>query len=531
MYGMDKYLQIACLYDRHSKEEANRAGWNYWAAYQQEIFSQLGASAVRFEAADLTEAALSRLQVLSIGDTAIRDAGVVQAITDWVSRGGLLVGYAVPELDHLFGNTHHSDIKQQPDDYTISGYLSFSSHKLTQGLHSPVQPDQPLLICSDIRAVIPDSSEEVAGMFIGGKKVASAITVNRYGQGRAVYFAFDLPKTFWVLQHGRPVYKVDDSSRHKDKWWLRTPQKSIIRGHSPATGYTDELLFLLQNIIAQAGCPLIHQIPPDGDTIPVALFHWAGDDDGDVTGIQLKASDWMAAKGLPYHINVMETEAGIIPLSKEDAVKILSNGHELSCHYNFLLDNGREQASSQENPYKVGQAETARQTEHFKEKFGLKPLAGANHCLIWYGGSEPARWMQSQGGIASNNNLLSSDRHINGSSLNFGFGTAYPYHYYEDTDHGNERLEFIEIPITGYELGHNLSIDDSNTEIKTGEVQAAADIAVYCHLTFNMFYHPHYISREGPARQAIEEFLRYIEEKKLKVIHLGTNELAAWWHD
>ena len=526
-------LEIATLYDASHKERCHARGETFWFEYLQEILCQLGISARKItpEASGIEEK-LRELKVLFMGTQHVHDYGTKGAARDievWVAEGGLLIGFRTEGLDHVFGNTHHSDVTQNVDDFTASGYFDFENHPLTQGIHSVIAPDQKLLIFSDIRAVASDSSEQIAGLYLKetGREEAAAITINQVGKGLAVYFSFDVAKTFRVLHHGKPVY--EGSEGPGNRWWIRSPQKTVIGAHSDKVGYADELLFLLQNIIAWTKHPFIYQLPPKDDTIPAALFHWAGDDEGDRTGIQLRASNWMKGKGLPYHINVMEVAGEKIPLTKEDAVAILENGHELSCHYNFTLCDGKPRESDKNNPLRATESEIKKQAERFEDKFGLKPLAGATHCCIWYGGPEPAKWMKNVGGIANNSNA--SPGHIfNGSNLGFAFGTAYPYYFYEDAKNGNDRIGFMEIPITGYELGHRASSGGDKMEVDLSEAVMAVDVAATYHLIFNMFYHPVYIHEESGARKAIEGFLDTIAKKEIPVVHMGTNAVAEWWN-
>ena len=519
-------MEIGYFDDKAYKEKLNRQGKNYWFEYLKEILCQLGISGKEVSPKILgSEEGIKDIKVLFIGNQNIGDYGIeaVRNIDDWVAQGGMLIGFKTEGLDNVFGNTYQSDIKQPKDDFTLSGYFTFKKHKLTKGIHSFVCPSQKLLIFSDIRAVITNQSEPLAGLYLkkDKKEFASAITTNRYGKGFAVYFSFDVAKTFWVLHHGKPVYRGTEGT--KERWWITASQKTVIKDNSNKVGYADEILLLLQNIIALRKYPFIYQIPPKDNKIPVALFHWGGDDEGDGSGIQLKASNWMKEKNLPYHINVMEVGDRKISLSKEDAEKIIKNGHELSCHYNFTM-----KKSDKNNPLMATESEVERQSKNFRDKFGLKPLAGATHCVIWYGGSEPAKWMRKAGGMA-NNNYSSPGPIFNGSNLNFGFGTSYPYYFYDDAKNKNKRINFMEIPITGYELGHKASGGGDKMEVDLPEVYLAADIASYYHLVFNMFYHPYYIYNESGARKAIEGFLDYINRKGITVVHMGTNAVAKWW--
>ncbi len=523
---------IGYICDEALKQELNNNNRNYWDVYIGEINEQLGLCAAphalqKFEHED----AIKESTALFVGHQSGQrlTSTMKKNLHEWVKKGGLLIGFGIEGLDEVFGIETLRTVEQSQDDFSVSGYFDLGNHPLSQGIYSVIAPAQKLLIFSDIRAVVPDSSEQIAGLYLKeeGREEGAAITINQVGKGLAVYFSFDVAKTFWVLHHGKPVY--EGSEGPGNRWWIRSPQKTVIGDHSDKVGYADELLFLLQNIIALTKTPFIYQLPPKGDTIPAALFHWAGDDEGDGKGIQLRASNWMKGKGLPYHINVMEVAGEEIPLTKEDAAAILKNGHELSCHYNFTIYDGKQKESDKDNPLMASEPEVERQAERFKNKFGLKPLAGANHCCIWYGGSEPAKWMKKVGGIA-NNHYCSPGHTFNGSSLNFGFGTSYPYYFYDDAKNGNKRIGFMEIPITGYELGHRASSLGDKMEVDLSEVAMAVDVAATYHLIFNMFYHPVYIHEESGARKAIEEFLDTIAEKGIPVVHMGTNAVAEWWN-
>jgi len=57
----------------------------------------------------------------------------------------------------------------------------------------------------------------------------------------------------------------------------------------------------------------------------------------------------------------------------------------------------------------------------------------------------------------------------------------------------------------------------------------AIDTAVRYHLTLNLFYHPVNVYHQEACRQAIDEVLRYLDERGLTVVHLGNDELWRWW--
>ena len=62
------------------------------------------------------------------------------------------------------------------------------------------------------------------------------------------------------------------------------------------------------------------------------------------------------------------------------------------------------------------------------------------------------------------------------------------------------------------------------------DVHLPIDMAVKYHMTMNFFYHPIYIVQFPRCREAIEEIVRYIEYKKVSILHLGADQLCRWWN-
>src|SRR5207253_339896 len=107
--------------------------------------------------------------------------------------------------------------------------------------------------------------------------------------------------------------------------------------------------------------------------------------------------------------------------------------------------------------------------------------------------------------------------------LGFSFGTAFPFYFYDDAAHGNERLDFLCEPVTAYETGYTPEATDFSV------LHRGIDLAARYHLTLNMFYHPPCVRDFATCRSAIQEALRYLDEKGLKAVHLGNDALWAWW--
>jgi hypothetical protein len=112
--------------------------------------------------------------------------------------------------------------------------------------------------------------------------------------------------------------------------------------------------------------------------------------------------------------------------------------------------------------------------------------------------------------------------------LGFGFGTSYPFYFYDDFEGENARINFLEEPVTAYEIGHRGSIGDKGTS-DFEQIHTAIDITAKYHLLMNLFYHPVYISDYPLCREAISECLRYIAEQNIIAVHFGNDALWKWW--
>jgi hypothetical protein len=524
---------IAYLCDGSLRQKLNKNNRNYWDVYIREIAEQLGLSVERVSLSQLEdEPYLSKIATLIIGwqSGAALSAAARDNLRKWVRRGGLLIGFGVQGLDELFGIEPFSRIAQSPNDYTLSGYFEFMPHPLTQGIHSSLSPKQKLLIFSDMQQVEPKGAIELAHLYDRKEKDAEcpAILWHQYGAGHAAYFAFDVAKTIWLLHQGRPYTKKLDKDEKVYRGDLRLAE--IGKDKAGEVLYADGILFLLQNIIAQKPHPFIYQIPPKGTEIPEALLYWSGDGCGSPgsKGL-LAASDFMKSKGLPYNIHVL-SRGGSYDLTPEDAEAIQKNGHELSIEYYFCYyskDHFDLEITDEESLaglYRI-----------FKERYDVSTIStgchGGYYAEEWGGWIEDMKWRMRCGGKADNTfmGLVPEDVDSNAPRLCFGHGTAYPYYFYDDFREENKRINFIEEPLTAYELGRRGGTGDPDESVPPEEIRPAIDMAVQYHLTLNMFYHAVNIAKHPATRRAIEEVLRYIAEKNVCVVHVGTDELWRWW--
>lgn len=158
--------------------------------------------------------------------------------------------------------------------------------------------------------------------------------------------------------------------------------------------------------------------------------------------------------------------------------------------------------------------------------FGQNPICTVNHCFLWTGWHELAEWMLEAGGKADNSRYPVPSLPLDPvNRIGFSFGTSLPYRIYTDWREGNQPLDFLIIPVVFYEMGYT----DDTTDFEL--LHKAVDIAAYYHLTANFFYHPFHIVRDKNCRQAIDELLRYIDERNLIVRHMGCDEMVHWWKE
>jgi hypothetical protein len=263
-------LTTAYIYDADLRIEANRQGKNYWYEYIKEINEQLGLRAEEMSRNSLENAeVLGKVSILFIGDlTEAQITGTMKSnLDEWVKSGGVLIGFGTDGLDEIFGNSCDSITRQPENDYAISGYFDLKPDPLTTHIHSYLHPEQKLIIFSNIRNISTADSTEIARLYrVDGTDTGyAAITKRDYHNGHAYYFAFNVPQTIWVLHQGIPITYDRDGDGY-----YRTGDLIAIGNNEREVLYADEILFLIQNMLAQKPQPLIYQMPPINN--PLAPF-------------------------------------------------------------------------------------------------------------------------------------------------------------------------------------------------------------------------------------------------------------------
>lgn len=499
-------LEAGLLFDEECRTAANQAERNYWWVYMHETLDRLGLSA-SVVSTDQLAAKLPGLSVLFIGpDEADRLTGAhVQVLSSWVRGGGVLIASATEGLDGILGNELVT-ITPSAGEFAVSGSFMLRDTAFSQGIQTPLHPNSPMLAVGPVRWVRP-----VTSMAIGDDGDLAVITARRYGQGWAFYFGLNLGQTFWVIQQGRPVDRDYDGDG-----WYRSGDAMVIGYHQPEVPYTDQLLFLLRNMTAVKPHPLVHQLPAMGSIVPDMLFFYGGDDECG-SGIQVPAAQFMHSRGLPYHINAMPYN-GVFGLTPAEMAQCEALGTELSIHYNFV---------DGFNPIGLfTKWDVDYQTGLFIDYFGKTPVSSVNHWVTWTGWHEPAQWMMEAGLKGDHGRFcvpLTTGNPTN--RIGYAFGTAFPYHFWTDYTTGNHRLDFVEMPISGYELGYQGSVGDP------AQVYRAIFQAQYYGYTFSFFYHPVYLAYYQACRDAVDTMLNIVDYYGTQVLHTTPDNLTLWWMD
>ncbi|MDP6777956.1 MAG: hypothetical protein QGI83_14455 [Candidatus Latescibacteria bacterium] len=519
----ERALAVRYGYDRKLHEKVNAEGHNYWYAYVEEILSRIGVSASPLDLEACGDAGeLAGTRVLILGNFESRDlpSGLSEPLLDWVSGGGVLIGFATEGLDDLIGVATDGSIPQEEGPFSINGYFELGDSPVTEGCRADIDPEQRLIAMSPIRLLRCGEAEELARLFtcdpenrddgsLARSSEYAAITHMQLGSGHAFLFAFDLAQTMWAIQQGKPVLGDYDGDG-----WLRRTDATVVGDNSRGVPYTDALHFLLSSMIGRAPVPIVHQIPPRDGRVAPALLYFGGDDECS-PGNQVPASDFMAERGLPYHMNIMLRD-GKFAMGPEEQAHIEANGHEIAVHYNFV--------DGFDHPCGFTREDVLSQAARFKEVFGKDSVCGVNHCVMWCGWAEPARWMLEAGNKADNSFFGWTSPPKNPvNTLGFVHGSAFPRYFWDDAEHGNARIDFLEIPITGYELGY------LEEECFPERMREALELAVQFHLTFNFFFHPGYVAKYPACQKAIDELVRLMGDMEVPPVLMGPDAVFDWW--
>lgn len=492
-------MAVYYLFDDRRRAEANASGRNYWFCYITELLCRLGVSAAALRSADMR---------FKPGDVMFVGPGELSE-TDKAALSGtdglILFGFSSENADVLFG-IESTGVVEQPDPFSITGMF-----RMAQSGYLPVPAyDSALPVVSHIRTVLPRGADILA--YIGENPGLLRC-------GSAYYFTFDLTQTLWTCSAGKPVTEGRNGFSIG-----RVPDSRIVPpDYDTRIAFCDWYLYIIQTILAGAGYPMLHRLPPSDDgSVPDLLLYFGGDDDATDGAMNLEASRVMHERGLPYHINLMPGANCNFVTTREEFDIIRSRGHELAFHYDFAYRQGKEQFTAEG---------FAAQIKLFRDAFGTLPVCNVGHCLTHHGWAERCRYQAALGIKGDNSRFGEVDpADVNAFGLyGFAFGTAFPFFAYDDFEHGNVRLDIAELVINYYEPRLRENDFDALRQIRL-----CIDDAARFGRTINFFLHPHYITgtygSAGPVLAAVDEALSHAAKRGYSVCTYGPDRLCLWWH-
>ncbi len=507
------------VYDEAHCAKCHSSGHNYWFKYIEEIFDEMGLRASKLSRSQLLQPeSISRLKFIFIGEVDLSGLEK-ERLHEWVTCGGTLIGFATGGADDLFGIKRVKRILQADGHFTVTGAYQFNA-----AIQAKADPRYDyraarLFIISDVELVEALDGSRV-GSFVNAGRYETEyelIVEQRVGSGKTIFLGFDMPKTIWTMHQGRPVDRDWDG----DGYYRTGDAIALGRMTDLELPYADYWLLFLEDLLTQVPQPFVHQLPPSADgELPDMLLHYGGDDEC-TPGIQVKASEYMKEKGLGYQMNIMQDKSGKFAISAEQYKQIKANGHDLSLHFDFF-----------EPHYHFTEAHLREQLQQYEAAFGETPVATVNHCsMVTAGWTDQARWAAALGMKGDNTRIHSFFPPMNPINLfGCGFGTVYPHFVYDDHKHGNDKIEYVYIPILLFEP----RIYDQSRELDIARIRDAIERAAHFRWTLNVFLHPIYLvdpKETVHCWPAVEEILRFIEERQYRVLHYSTNELCLWWFD
>ena len=523
--------RVIYLYDDSLRKAANRRGENYWFCYVREILDGLGVTGQGAAPASLSRETLADTGVLILGDydAGLLPAGCEALLQQWMEAGGVLVGLATTGLDKLFGIQGATTLVGT-EPFSVTGWMSLEGKDEASGLFDDLFPRTLAPVFAPYRRVALKDAVSLTDLWKTeggeGEPVGAAVTRRTAGRGRAFYFAFNLAQAVWTYHQGRPVTQDVDGDGY-----LRTSDGMMLRfGDSTTVPCADLMMLILENMLAPAGIPFVHQLPPLDGAVPDMLFHVGGDDEASA-GSQAEASRYLKSVGLPYHVNVMLGTDGQFHFADEDRRLYEENGHEYSLHFNFM-----QFPVGVTHPAPIEEEEFDRQVKLYVERFGKLPVCANTHCLRASGWADTARFGARRGLLGENSLIHHRVPPMNPTNL-FGapFGTMYPFFVYDDAAHGNERLVFVSVPIGFYEPGGAAGEEShplfGKETFREDEYRRVTELACRYGWTLNLFIHPmSFRSKQYRTRETLQCMRDRVNELGARAVWHGTDAVTLWWH-
>ena len=247
-----------------------------------------------------------------------------------------------------------------------------------------------------------------------GESIGIAST--KFGQGRIIALAFDLPKCVMLLRQGDPNHaeRIAPEGVCARSSGLAADIGPLDCGWIPFADLLTRLLVDVVRDCLSGPAPMIHHLPGDAP----AILLYSGDEDFAKTDWNRAEFDFLTQHGARMNLYIIPTATHTTPT---DAIEFRRH-HDLGIHPDLRpLDR---------QPIAQRVAEYDRQIRLFTDMYGIKPRSIRNHCLAWAGYLELIE-VQARHGIRMDANCVSGANYFwQREHAPYGaFGSAMPMRF------------------------------------------------------------------------------------------------------
>lgn len=484
-------MELYYYHDAKTHALLNAAGLDYTPAYLPVVLKNLGLTAKEIGGEEIAHG------VLRPGDVAVFGCDVLGKETVRALKTAEADGVTL-----VFLGTKAQGLLPEPepavdtgDKYALAGYFTFRG--------------------SDVKLPVLGSFGTVPGETLGNVRTGEKEYPAFAKTGNCSYcFSFDLVGTLLYCADGRPT--PDGTANFP----LGRVPDSILLGqdYDFDTPYADVYTGFLRDLI---GMPYVFELYENKGGPADLVLYFGGDDDASSRENNMRASDEMVKRGLPYHLNLMPRGDGTFVIDRNDFEELHRRGHETAIHYDFTV-------------YPYTREGFRMQDDAYRAAFGEPSRSPVNHCLVQIGTASERYRLQHEFGARSDNNRFqykTDPENINAfNRKGFGHGSAFPRFVIDDAAHGNGPIAFCEVYNSYYEPRiYNNGADEQKS------ISDYIDAGIANGRTLQLFTHPHYISGvfadNAPALRAIDYALEYVRKTGKNVAFSAPGAVGEWWHE
>lgn len=390
--SLDGSVPLLLVVDRDSS--------NPFGIYFTEVLRAEGVNC--FHTADLSAIqpdSLSKYNIVILAETSL-DTAHADMFSAYVARGGRLVGMkAADGLESVFG-------VERTEGVFLEGYLKTDpAHPAGAG----IDPSS-MQIHGESHLYTLVGAQAVAWLYADRDTPTEnpAITINTFGEGQAVLYAFDLAKSIALMRQGNPKLIDQDNDglpgvRTVDKFagWI-----DLDRIHIPQA---DEQQRLFVNLLAQLNngpLPRLWYFPGEEKCVLIATGDSHMNPANFIEDVLTRVEDRGGHFSVYYSPQIVNDAGRAARLSRfwlTDHVSLVSDvlGDEFGSPTPLMVDGWRARGHEIAlHPYVDTELEGG-WLEYWKEftgrGYGPVPHTVRTHRVLWSGWTESARWQASIG--------------------------------------------------------------------------------------------------------------------------------------